>query len=52
MDEVEELCDRICILKEGKIVKIGDVKEIINNSPYEKLEEAYLWYLGEELTYE
>lgn len=52
MDEVEELCDTICILKEGKIVTMGDLKEVVNNSPYEKLEDAYLWYLGEELSYE
>lgn len=52
MNGVEELCDTICILKEGKIVTMGDLKEVVNNSPYEKLEDAYLWYLGEELSYE
>lgn len=31
---------------------MGDLKEVVNNSPYEKLEDAYLWYLGEELSYE
>lgn len=48
MDEVEELCDRICILKQGKVVVIGQVKEVIEKSPYQSLEDAYLWYLGEE----
>lgn len=52
MDEVEELCDTICILKEGRIVVKGELNRVINNSPYEKLEDAYLWYLGEELSYE
>lgn len=52
MDEVEELCDTICILKEGRIVVKGELNRVINNSPYEKLEDAYLWYLVEELSYE
>jgi ABC-2 type transport system ATP-binding protein len=47
MDEVEALCDRVCILKDGKEVTSGSVEEIIKKSPYEKLEEAYLWYMGE-----
>jgi ABC-2 type transport system ATP-binding protein len=49
MDEVEALCDRICILKEGKEVISGSVEEVIKRSPYERLEEAYLWYMGEEV---
>lgn len=48
MDEVEVLCDEIVILKQGKIVFKGTVKNAIKSSPYEKLEEAYLWYSGEE----
>lgn len=48
MDEVEVLCDRICILKSGKSVFEGTVAEAIEGSPYEKLEDAYLWYTGEE----
>lgn len=47
MDEVETLCDRICILKEGKEVVSEKVSEIIENSPYDGLEDAYLWYMGE-----
>lgn len=50
MDEVEELCDRICILKSGKIVAMGRIDEVMKLSPYESLEEAYLWHLGEEVT--
>lgn len=49
MDEVEALCDRICIIKEGKEIVSGTVAEVVANSPYEKLEEAYLWYMGEEV---
>ncbi len=48
MDEVEVLCDKISILKNGSIVFCGTVKEAIEASPYEKFEDAYLWYTGEE----
>lgn len=48
MEEAESLCDRICLIKEGKKVTEGTVKEVIGNSPYDHLEEAYLWYMGEE----
>lgn len=48
MDEVEALCDTICILKKGKSVFYGTVKEAVESSPYEKFEDAYLWYSDEE----
>ncbi len=44
MDEVEALCDRICILKKGQAVFYGTVNEAIQNSPYEDFEDVYLWY--------
>lgn len=47
MDEVEALCDTICILKKGKAVFYGTVKEAISSSPYDKFEDAYLWYSDE-----
>lgn len=49
MDEVEALCDRIMILKKGNIIFHGTVKEAIDSSPFEKLEDAYLWYTDEEV---
>ncbi len=48
MDEVEVLCDEICILKHGETVFYGTVAEAISRSPYEKFEDAYLWYADEE----
>lgn len=48
MDEVEALCDRICILKKGISIFDGTVQEAISRSPFEKFEEAYLWYTDEE----
>lgn len=49
MDEVETLCDRILLLKEGKELVSGTVKEVIEKSPYDNLEKAFLWYMGEEV---
>ncbi|MEN6312643.1 MAG: ABC transporter ATP-binding protein [Clostridiaceae bacterium] len=48
MDEVEALCDKINILKNGKSVFYGTMQEAIESSPYEKFEDAYLWYAEEE----
>lgn len=52
MDEVEALCDRICIIKDGREVISGKVTDLIKQSPYDRLEEAYLWYMGEEIVEE
>lgn len=49
MDEVETLCDKIMILKRGESIFYGTVQETIEASPYEKLEDAYLWYTDEEV---
>ena len=48
MDEVEALCDKIMILKKGKTLFYGTVAEAIAESPYEKFEDAYLWFTDEE----
>ncbi len=49
MDEVEQLCNRIGILKDGQFLFCGTVPEAIAKSPYERLEDAYLWFTGEEV---
>lgn len=49
MEEAESLCDRICLIKAGKKIEEGTVEEVIAKSPYDNLEEAYLWYMGEEV---
>lgn len=49
MDEVEALCDKIMILKRGESIFYGTVQGAIEASPYEKLEDAYLWYTDEEV---
>ena len=47
MDEVEALCDTIGILKDGRFIFTGTVAEAIEQSPFDKLEDAYLWFTGE-----
>lgn len=49
MDEVEALCNDICILKRGKPVFYGTVAQAIEQSPCEKFEDAYLWFTDEEV---
>lgn len=49
MDEVEVLCDEICILKNGKIVFSGTVEQAKSVSGCEKFVEAYLMLSGEEV---
>lgn len=52
MDEVEALCDEICILKRGSTVFYGTVKQAKEKSGYEKFEDAYLMLSGEEVNVE
>lgn len=48
MDEVETLCDEICILRQGKAVFHGTVEQAKRASGCEKFEDAYLALSGEE----
>ena len=52
MDEVEALCDEICILKKGKAVFYGTTEQAKEASGREKFEDAYLALSGEEVTKE
>lgn len=49
MDEVETLCDRIHIIKNGKTVAEGTISDVIKSASFNNLEEAYLYYSGEEI---
>ncbi len=49
MDEVEVLCDHVMIMKKGKAVFYGTVREAMVSSPCETFEDAYLWYTDEEV---
>ena len=48
MEEAEALCDRLFFIKCGKEVITGSVEEIVKKSGKRNLEEAYLYYMGEE----
>lgn len=48
MDEVEALCDEICILRDGRTVFYGTVEQALEKSGCEKFEDAYLALAGEE----
>lgn len=50
MDEVEALCDEICILKNGRAVFYGTVAQAKEQCGCEKFEDAYLVLSGEEGT--
>lgn len=52
MDEVETLCDEICILKKGSVVFYGTVEQAKKKSGCEKFEDAYLMLSGEEVDVE
>lgn len=49
MEEAENLCDRVVLIKNGKKVAEGTVAEVVEKSPCGSLEEAYLWYMDEEV---
>lgn len=49
MDEVEALCDEICILRKGKAVFFGTVEQAKKASNCKNFEEAYLMLSGEEV---
>ena len=48
MEEAEALCDRVCIIRSGKKVAEGSIEETIAASGQRNLEEAYLFFMGEE----
>lgn len=52
MDEVEKLCDRICILKNGIPQITGTPAQVISASGTDSLEDAYLLFTGEEALHE
>jgi len=45
MDEVEQLCDKIAILKAGKILISGTVSQVVEKSGKTHLEDAYLYFV-------
>lgn len=50
MDEVEKLCDAICILKKGETVFYGTIEQAKKQSGCEEFENAYLKFSEAEVT--
>lgn len=48
MEEAQALCDRACLIKSGKKVIESTIAEIVKASGKTDLEEAYLYFMGEE----
>ena len=48
MEEAEALCARVCIIKSGKKAAEGTIDEVISASGQKNLEDAYLFFMGEE----
>ena len=48
MEEAQALSDRVCIIRSGKKVAEGTIDEVIAASGQKNLEEAYLFFMGEE----
>ena len=48
MEEAEALCDRVYIIKSGKKVAEGSIDEVVAAAGQNNLEEAYLFFMGEE----
>ncbi|MFQ7237082.1 MAG: ATP-binding cassette domain-containing protein, partial [Enterococcus hulanensis] len=48
MEEAEILCDRLFLIKRGNMVAEGTVSELLAESCQNNLEDAYLWYVGED----
>ena len=48
MEEAEALCDRVCIIRSGKKAAEGSIGEVVAASGQKNLEDAYLFFMGEE----
>ena len=48
MEEAQALCDRVCLIESGVKVIEGTIAEIVKASGKTNLEEAYLYFMGEE----
>ena len=48
MEEVEELCDRVGFLRDGRIVEEGNPLELLKKYSAKKLKEIFLEIMGED----
>ena len=47
MEEAEELCDRVAIMHQGKLVALGTPKELMASAEVTSLDEAFVHYTGQ-----
>lgn len=45
LEEAESLCDRICIMKDGKVKALGTVDELLTTSNKENFEDAFVHFV-------
>ena len=48
MEEAQALCDHVCMIKSGEKVIEGTIAEVVEASGKTDLEEAYLYFMGDE----
>ena len=46
MKEAEEMCDKVMILKKGKVIEQGEVNSILKKYKKKKLEQVYFNIFG------
>jgi len=49
MEEAEELCDRVAIIDEGKLIELGSPQELMERHQAQHLEEVFLKLTGKKL---
>jgi ABC-2 type transport system ATP-binding protein len=49
MEEAQELCDRVAIIDEGKLIEIGSPEELMEKHQAKNLEEVFLKLTGKKL---
>ena len=47
MEEAEELCDRVAIMHQGKLIALGTPNELMTNAGVSTLDEAFVHYTGQ-----
>jgi ABC-2 type transport system ATP-binding protein len=49
MEEAQELCDRVAIIDEGRLIEIGPPQELMEKHQSKNLEEVFLKLTGKKL---
>jgi ABC-type multidrug transport system ATPase subunit len=49
MEEAQELCDRVAIIDEGKLIALGTPEELMKEHQTKNLEEVFLKLTGKKL---